>query len=72
MKSPNSAIFSPTTVIRSQRVSGLLGSHCRAIDFRSGADHIQGRRGVDYAAGDTLVTFKATHRIGVQDAVAAK
>jgi len=42
----------------------------RAIDFRAGADHIQGRRGVDFATGDTLVTLKANHRIGVQRAVA--
>lgn len=72
MKSPNAAVFSPTTVIRAQRIGGPLGSNRRAIDFRSGADHIQGRRGVDYAASDCLVTLKATHRIGVQDAVAAK
>ena len=72
MKSPNAAVYSPTAIVRSQRIGGLLGSNCRAIDFRSGADHIQGRRGVDYAAGDTLVTYKANHRIGVQDAVAAK
>jgi FtsZ-interacting cell division protein YlmF len=64
MKSPNSAVYSPTAVVRSNK--------CRAIDFRSGADHIQGRRGVDYAAGGCLVTLKATHRIGVQQAVAAK
>jgi hypothetical protein len=72
MKSPNSAVYSPTAVVRSRRVGGLLGNNCRAIDFRSGADHIQGRRGVDYAAGGCLVTLKATHRIGVQQAVAAK
>lgn len=72
MKSPNAAVLSPTAVIRSQRVGGPLGSNCRPIDFRSGADHIQGRRGVDFAASDCLVVLKATHRIGVQQAVAAK
>jgi hypothetical protein len=72
MKSPNAAVYSRTAIVRSLPVGGPLGGSCRAIDFRSGADHIQGRRGVDYAAGDSLITLKANHRIGVQEAVAAK
>ena len=70
MKTRNSAVMSSTAIVRSQRMSGNTGVHCRAIDFRSGADHIQGRRGVDYATGGLLVTLKANHRIGVQQAVA--
>jgi hypothetical protein len=66
MKTSNTALVSPTTVVRSQQAA----LHVRAIDFRSGPDHIQGRRGVDYAIGDLLVSLKATYRIGVQRAVA--
>ncbi|QDU27700.1 hypothetical protein ETAA8_27890 [Anatilimnocola aggregata] len=66
MKTSNAAVLSSTAIIRSQHTL----TSCRAIDFRAGADHIQGRRGVDFATGDTLITLKANHRIGVQRAVA--
>lgn len=58
-----------TTIVRSRQEAV---ENARAIDFRSGPDHIHGRRGVDYATSDVLVSLKATHRIGVQRAVAGK
>ena len=61
------ATLSGTTVVRSHQETV---ANTRAIDFRSGPDHIQGRRGVDYASTGVLVSLKATHRIGVQRAVA--
>ncbi|WP_425618724.1 hypothetical protein NA78x_002436 [Anatilimnocola sp. NA78] len=67
MKTSNSAVLTSTAIVRSQQT---LSTTCRAIDFRAGADHIQGRRGVDFATGDALITLKANHRIGVQRAVA--
>lgn len=66
MKTSNSAVLTSTAVVRAQHPL----TSCRAIDFRAGADHIQGRRGVDLATSEMLITFKATHRIGVQRAVA--
>jgi hypothetical protein len=68
MKTANSALLSNTTVVRSRQTA----THDRPIDFRSGPDHIQGRRGVDYATSDLLISLKATFRIGVQRAVASK
>lgn len=69
MKSPNAAVLSRTAIVRLQHAGPVRG-HCRPIDFRTDADHIQGRRGVDYATGEQLITLKATHRISVQQAVA--
>jgi hypothetical protein len=67
MKTSNAASLTGTMVVRSHQESV---ANVRPIDFRSGPDHIQGRRGVDYATSDLLVSLKATHRIGVQRAVA--
>jgi hypothetical protein len=66
MKTSNAAGLTSTAIVRAQNPL----TTCRAIDFRTGADHIQSRRGVDLATSDTLITFKANHRIGVQRAVA--
>lgn len=70
MKSPNAAVISPTALIRPSEQIGRPGSRCRTIEFRSGVDPVRGRHDVDYATSEILVSLKATHRIGVQLAVA--
>jgi hypothetical protein len=71
MKSPNTAVLSPTALVRrAEKIGGPAGSRCRTIDFGADAHEIRGRRDVDYATNDALISLKVTHRIGVQLAVA--
>jgi hypothetical protein len=71
MKSPNAAVLSPTALVRrSEKIGGPTGSRCRTIDLCVDADQIRGRRDIDYATNDALISLKATHRISVQLAVA--
>ncbi len=70
MKASNAAVLTPTAMVRASFVFNSAKGTLRAIDFRAGADHIQGRRGVDFVHGGVLITLKANHRIGVQRAVA--
>ena len=71
MKSPNAAVHSPTALVRrSEKIGGPLGGRCRTIDFGASADQLRGRRDVDYATSDALISLKVTHRISVQLAVA--
>lgn len=69
MKLPNAAVLSRTAIVRSH-AGGSLRGNCRTIEFRSDAEHPQGRRGVDYATADRIISLKETHRISVQQAVA--
>lgn len=71
MKSSNAAVLSPTALVRrSEKIGGPTGGRCRTIDFCTDADQARGRRDVDYATSDALISLKVTHRISVQLAVA--
>jgi hypothetical protein len=70
MKLPNAAVLTSTAIVRSYQAGSPVRGTCRTIEFRSDAKHPQGMRDVDYATVDRLISFKQTHRISVQLAVA--